>query len=70
MIHYPPFGSTEFETEFTKLFEEYGVKTVIFGHIHGKTNCPLVCSKNSVTYYFTACDHINNDPILVYNDEN
>lgn len=66
MIHYPPFGTLEFETEFTKLFEEYGVSIVIFGHIHGKTNCPKVCMNNGVKYYFTACDHIDNNPVLIY----
>lgn len=68
MIHFPPFGVTNFETEFTKLFEEYGVSAVIFGHIHGKTNCPVVCKRNDITYYFTACDHINNDPVLIFDE--
>ena len=65
MIHFPPFNSEKEENEFTKLFEEYGVKTVVFGHIHGYTNCPKVCEINGVTYYFTSCDHINNDPVLI-----
>ena len=69
MIHYPPFGTTEFETDFTKLFEEFGVQKVIFGHIHGKTNCPKICNKNGVSYYFTACDHIDNDPVLIYDNK-
>ena len=68
MIHYPPFGSDKADTEFTKLFEEFGVDTVVFGHIHGKTNCPLVWNKNGVKYYFTSTDHIDNDPVLLFND--
>lgn len=68
MIHFPPFNSEKEENEFTKLFEEYGVKTVVFGHIHGYTNCPKVCEINGITYYFTSCDHINNDPVLIKED--
>ncbi len=66
MMHFPPFASDKEETEFTKLFEQYGVSTVVFGHIHGRTNCPLIYNKNGVKYYFTSTDHINNDPVLIY----
>lgn len=66
MIHYPPFGQNSEESGFTKLFSEYGVDTVIFGHIHGYTSCPRINNINGVKYYFTSCDHINNDPVLIY----
>ncbi len=66
MMHFPPFNSAKDDSEFTKLFEEYGVDKVVFGHIHGYTNCPLVYDKNGVRYYFTSCDHIDNNPILIY----
>lgn len=66
MIHYPPFGQNNESSDFTNLFEEYEVSTVIFGHIHGYTSCPRINQINGVTYYFTSCDHINNDPVLIY----
>ena len=66
MIHFPPFNSEQQESEFTKLFEEYGVDTVVFGHLHGYTNCPLKTELNGVKYVFTSCDHIKNDPVLIY----
>ncbi len=66
MIHFPPFNSEKEDSEFTKLFEEAGVDRVVFGHLHGYTNCPLVYDKNGVRYHFTSCDHINNDPVLIY----
>lgn len=65
MIHFPPFNSNKEQNELLSLFEEYGVKAVIFGHIHGYTNCPNVYENNGVIYYLTSCDHINNDPILI-----
>lgn len=66
MMHFPPFGNGEEQTEFTKLFAEYGVDKVVFGHIHGYTNCPLKTTIDGVEYIFTSCDHIKNDPVLIY----
>lgn len=66
MIHYPPYNLDKEESDFTKLFEEYNVDKVVFGHLHGYVKCDLICEKNNVTYYFTSCDHINNDPVLIY----
>lgn len=65
MMHFPPFDGSGNETEFTKLFDEFGVSVVVFGHIHGYTNCKLKQEKNGITYYFTSCDHINNNPVEV-----
>ena len=69
MIHYPPYNMMKEDSEFTKLFEEYHVDKVIFGHLHGKlVNMDKVYVKNGITYYFTATDHIDNTPVLVYSD--
>ncbi len=66
MMHFPPFGLGKQETEFTKLFEEYLVDTVVFGHLHGYVNCDLISEINGIKYYFTSCDHIKNNPVLIY----
>lgn len=68
MMHYPPYNLDKEDSEFTKLFEEYAVDTVVFGHLHGYVKCDLVLNKNGVTYYFTSCDHIDNDPVLIYEE--
>ncbi len=65
MMHYPPFLAGGVETEFTKLFEEFGVNSVIFGHLHGYTNCPRLTEINGVKYYFTSCDHTNMTPVFI-----
>ena len=65
MMHFPPFDGSGNESEFVKLFEEYGVSVVVFGHLHGYTNCKLKQIKNDITYYFTSCDHINNEPVEI-----
>ena len=64
-MHFPPFDGSGNDSEFTKLFEEYDVNAVVFGHIHGYTNCKLIQTRNDITYYFTSCDHINNDPVEI-----
>ena len=65
MMHFPPKNSDGEDSEFTKLFEEFGVDIVVFGHLHGYTNCELLSEKNNIKYYFTSCDHINNKPVLI-----
>lgn len=62
IMHYPPFAAGKTETEFTKLFSEAGVKTVVFGHIHG--NAELFseytdCEIDGTKYILTSCDYQN-----------
>ena len=35
ITHYPPTNDELQESEFTKLYERYGVKKVLYGHLHG-----------------------------------
>lgn len=64
MVHYPPTNESYDETEFTKVFKEYGVEKVIYGHLHGPSNFKI---KNDIVdgveYINTSCDFINFDPI-------
>lgn len=66
MMHFPPFNIKQEDSDYTKLFEEYGVDCVVFGHLHGYTACPLMLEKNGIKYYLTSCDHINNNPVKIY----
>jgi predicted phosphohydrolase len=61
LIHYPPFNVKREDTEFTKIFEEYGVDSVIYGHLHGKSvRADKLVVKNGVKYYLTSCDQVDN----------
>ena len=61
LIHYPPFNVHREDTEFTKIFEENGVHSVIYGHLHGKSvRADKLVVKNGVKYYLTSCDQVNN----------
>jgi predicted phosphohydrolase len=61
LIHFPPFNVKREDTEFTKIFEEYGVDSVIYGHLHGKSvRADKLVVKNGVKYYLTSCDQVDN----------
>ncbi|KEI06663.1 metallophosphoesterase [Clostridium botulinum] len=66
MIHYPPVNDKFEETELIKIFKEYNVQKVIYGHLHG-TSLKNVFEGNhdGVEYIMTACDYINFDPISI-----
>ncbi len=61
LVHYPPFNVHREDTLFTKIFEENGVDTVIYGHLHGKSvRADKLVIKNGVKYYLTSCDQVEN----------
>lgn len=66
MMHYPPFNKTNKPNEFEELFKKYKVKTVIYGHIHGKYahNMPEGII-NGIEYFCTSADKINFKPIVI-----
>lgn len=61
MIHFPPFEQGNASTDFTNLFEKYGVTKVVYGHLHGKQGrTEIECEKNGIKYYLTSCDKLGN----------
>ena len=66
MCHFPPFDVTLSDSEFTTMFEEYGVSSVVYGHLHGK-DCRAVnhLNKNGVEYFLTSCDKVDNKLTLI-----
>ena len=66
MIHYPPFGEENKESELMKIFKEYNVEKVIYGHLHGPSNVKAIEGViNGIEYIMTSCDFIDFDPIKV-----
>ncbi|QZY53747.1 metallophosphoesterase [Crassaminicella profunda] len=61
MTHYPPTNDKLEPSEFTKIYEEYGVRKVIYGHLHGKESFEggLQGEKNGIFYYLTSCDALD-----------
>lgn len=61
LIHYPPFNVRRESTLFTDIFEEFGVKDVVYGHLHGKeVRADKLVVKNGINYYLTSCDLVQN----------
>ena len=66
MIHFPPFNSKIEDSEFTKLFEEFNVDAVVYGHIHDTSGRAILeARKNKIDYYLTSCDQIKMKPVLI-----
>lgn len=66
MIHYPPFNSRREDSGFTKLFEEFKVDVVIYGHIHNNIGrYERLIVKNNIPYYLTSADMINMNPVEI-----
>ncbi|MBP3631338.1 MAG: metallophosphoesterase [Clostridia bacterium] len=66
VLHYPPFNSYLDESEFTNLIEQYKIKKVVFGHLHGKNKYPNgVIELNGVKYYLSSCDRVDFTPIQI-----
>ncbi len=61
LVHFPPFNVRREDSEFTKIFEEFGVDSVIYGHLHGKNvRSDKLVVKNGIKYYLTSCDQVEN----------
>lgn len=61
ITHLPPSNAQKADTEFTQLFEEYGVKKVIYGHLHGEENFKtgITGEKNGISYELVSADFLN-----------
>lgn len=70
MMHYPPFNEKQEDSAFTQLFERYGVKQVVYGHLHGPaTRYAFQGWRNGVYYTLTSCDAIGFAPRLITEQE-
>lgn len=65
VMHYFPTNDKKQLSGFTDLFEKYGVKEVVFGHLHGhdaeRNKEPF--NLNGVTYRLVSLDGIDADPV-------
>ncbi len=61
ITHYPPTNDKLEESEFTKLYEKYGVKKVIYGHLHGLESFEMGLRgiRNNIEYTLASSDYID-----------
>ena len=64
VLHYPPTNDKHQASDFTRLMEEYGVKTCVYGHLHGKDVFPngLKGIYNGVEYRLVSLDYLQAKP--------
>ena len=67
-IHYPPSNDKFEESGFTSLMEEFGVKTCVYGHLHGKEAFKNGYKGiwNGVEYRLVSLDYVDCEPVLIY----
>ncbi len=67
MLHYPPFDQKHNPNAFGQILEEFGVKTCIYGHIHGKANEAWKDEMiQNIRYHLVSCNLIGFDPLRLY----
>lgn len=63
MLHYPPLLAGEKDTAFTALLEEYGVCSVVYGHLHAQgILAGFTGEHRGVQYHLVSCDSIGFSP--------
>lgn len=66
MIHYPPTNEKFQESEFIKIFTEYNVSKVIYGHLHGNALGKVMNGIiEGIDYVMTSSDYLNFIPKLI-----
>ena len=66
MMHYPPRLACEKDTGFTRLLEEFGVHTTVYGHLHGQgIQSGFTGEWRGIQYCLVSCDSIGFDPMEI-----
>jgi predicted phosphohydrolase len=67
-IHYPPFTADGKKTQFVDLLQEHGVKTCVYGHLHGRRahQTAIRGEVEGITYRLIACDFLDFSPTQVW----
>lgn len=66
MMHFPPYCEPGFDTDYTRLFQQYGVKHVVYAHLHGPAHkLAFIGQHDGINYTFAAADYLQFSPVLV-----
>ena len=60
MMHFPPMNDKQEDSAFTALFQEYPIKKVIYGHLHGAASHKTAFEgkREGIDYALIAADYI------------
>ena len=67
VLHDPPVSRTSSFSAFQQVFEDYGVRNVIYGHIHGEDGFrnTIMGNHHGVDYRLVSLDYLNCRPLLL-----
>lgn len=67
VLHFPPVSKPSSFSAFQQLFEDYGVKRVLYGHIHGedKFRNTILGNHHGIDYQLISVDYLNCKPLLI-----
>ncbi|MFP4697536.1 MAG: metallophosphoesterase [Eubacteriales bacterium] len=67
VLHYPPTNENLERSGFIELIEEYSVKHVIYGHLHGEESFDLSIKGqyNDIKYHLVSADYLDFNPKLI-----
>lgn len=67
VLHYPPVSKPAAFSGFQQIFEEYGVKRVIYGHVHGADGFrnAIQGMYHGIQYQLVSLDYLNCRPLCI-----
>ncbi len=67
MMHFPPTNDKHEESEFTALLKQYGVKRVVYGHLHSNRSYDASYKGvvDGIEYTLVSCDYVNFTPVKI-----
>ncbi len=67
VLHYPPVSKTSSFSSFQQIFEDHGVKHVIYGHVHGEEGFrnTIMGNHHGTDYQLVSLDYLNCRPLLI-----
>ena len=67
ILHYPPVAKASSFSGFQQVFDDFGVKRVLYGHVHGEDGFRTAYQGNyhGIEYRLVSLDYLNCKPVLV-----
>jgi predicted phosphohydrolase len=67
-LHFPPTNDKQQTSGFTECFSQYGVKMVVYGHLHGKDaySNGIEANLNGTEYRLVSLDRLQCQPLLIW----
>jgi predicted phosphohydrolase len=68
LMHFPPFTTKGYETDFTRLMRKYPVVTCTYGHFHKKLEWDALPKGvvQGIDFHLTSTDYLQNKPDLIW----